>query len=79
MLGDSKFLIYSKRYPPKPNITMLWHYSVKALSKQLNHIKVGDDGIMPMETCRRKTTDITLKHQNTRGCPVFILKARDQN
>ena len=57
---------------------MLWKYALNALSEQLNELKVGDDGVNPMERFTGETTYITLKNHHIWGCPVYVLDARLQ-
>ena len=52
---------------------MLWPYVLKAFAEELNLLKVGDDGITPMEKFSSTTTDISIKNNHTWGCPVYVL------
>ena len=54
---------------------MVWPYAMKYFAEQWNVIKVGDDGITPMEKFAGTTTDITLRNHHTWGFPVYVLGA----
>ena len=55
---------------------MLWPYKLKDFSEQLNVLKVDNNGITPMEKFSGTTTDINLKNNYTRDCPVYVLDER---
>ena len=60
-------------YCPETIITMLWSYAPKSFAEQFNLFKVHYDGIATMENFAGTTTEITLQHHHTWGCPVYIL------
>ena len=54
-------ILHAKIYWPEAITTMLYPYSLKEFSEQLNELKVGDDGITPMEHFAGTTIYITPK------------------
>ena len=57
---------------------MLWIYTLKSFSVQLNVLKADYDGITPMEKFSGIKIDITLKNHHAWVCPVYVLDARLQ-
>ena len=53
--------------------TLLWIYSLKSFSKQLNKLKVDKYGVITMYNVLGTTTEITLENNYTWGCPVYVL------
>ena len=79
MSGVWILLLHTRIYWKESITKMLWIYTPKELAKQLNNIKVGGSGVTSMEKFSGTAMDITLKHQHTLGCPVYIIDDRLQN
>ena len=72
-------LLHTKFFWKGSITTMLWIYTLKKFAKQLNNINVDGGGVTSMEEVSGTEIDITLKHQHTSGCPVYIIDDRLQN
>ena len=58
---------------------MLWPYTLKAFSEQLNVLNVDGDGITTIDKFAGTTTEIYLKNHHTRVYTVYVLYEIFQN
>ena len=71
--------IHVERYWMENILTVLWPYTLKSASGQLNNLRVEGDRVTPIKIFLDRMKYINLKHQYTWVCSVFVLNAWIKN
>ena len=71
-------LVHGSQIWPEAVKLSLWPFALKEAERVFNELRIGDDGLTPLERLTKTTHKPELKHEHPLFCPVYALDEKLQ-